>query len=118
MPVSSVPASHHVALPKQRQLLGAYDLTALDRFQKAACLTCDTLTKAPFVTVQAFDQLKSKEKAYKKLLDTKQLHDGRYQAQSCSNLVKDFPDGQRLDAVAGLSSVCEAILFTRDSGSQ
>ncbi|CAE7918604.1 Mlf [Symbiodinium necroappetens] len=43
------------------QLLGAYDLTALDRFQKA------------------FDQLKSKEKAYKKLLDTKQLHDGRYQ---------------------------------------
>mmetsp|Transcript_9280 Transcript_9280/g.22122 ORF Transcript_9280/g.22122 Transcript_9280/m.22122 type:complete len:394 (-) Transcript_9280:20-1201(-) len=43
------------------QLLGAYDLTALDRFQKA------------------FDQLKAKEKAYKKLLDTKQLHDGRYQ---------------------------------------
>ncbi|CAE7586079.1 unnamed protein product [Symbiodinium natans] len=43
------------------QLLGAYDLSELDQFQKA------------------FDQLKSREKAYKKLLDTKQLHDGRYQ---------------------------------------
>ena len=68
--------------------------------------------------VQAFDQLKAKEKAYKKLLDTKQLHDGRYQAQSCSKLVKDFPDLERIDAVAGLSSVCEAILFTRDSRGQ
>lgn len=43
------------------QLQGAYDLNKLDRFQ------------------QAFDQLRSKDKAYKKLLDQKQLHDGRYQ---------------------------------------
>lgn len=42
------------------QLQGAYDLKSLDRFQ------------------QAFDQLRSKDKAYKKLLDQKQLHDGRY----------------------------------------
>mmetsp|Transcript_20818 Transcript_20818/g.39115 ORF Transcript_20818/g.39115 Transcript_20818/m.39115 type:complete len:384 (-) Transcript_20818:101-1252(-) len=43
------------------QLLGAYDAERLKAFQ------------------QAFEQLKSKEKAYRKLLDTKQLHDGRYQ---------------------------------------
>ncbi|CAE7637324.1 unnamed protein product [Symbiodinium pilosum] len=43
------------------QILRGYDLAALDQFQKA------------------FDQLKSREKAYQKLLDTKQLHDGRHQ---------------------------------------
>ncbi|CAE8729073.1 unnamed protein product, partial [Polarella glacialis] len=43
------------------QLVGAYELTELDRFQRA------------------FDALKSKATAYKKLLDTKQLHDGRSQ---------------------------------------
>eukprot|EP00933_Yihiella_yeosuensis_P015285 TRINITY_DN13392_c0_g1_i1.p1 TRINITY_DN13392_c0_g1~~TRINITY_DN13392_c0_g1_i1.p1 ORF type:complete len:415 (+),score=80.49 TRINITY_DN13392_c0_g1_i1:178-1245(+) len=43
------------------QLLDAYDLAALDRFQKY------------------FDQLKTKTKAYNKLLDTVQLHDGRSQ---------------------------------------
>jgi len=43
------------------QLVGAYDQKLLDRFQKA------------------FDKLTAQEKSYKKLLDNKQLHDGRYQ---------------------------------------
>lgn len=43
------------------QLIGSYDLEALDRFQRG------------------FDALKAKRAKYDKLLDQEQLHDGRYQ---------------------------------------
>ena len=75
-----------------RQLLDGYDPDSLDRFDKAKGLRhcsyhASSLREARdkksiCTSREAFDLLKSKEKAYKKLLDRKQLHDGRFQAHT------------------------------------
>ncbi|CAJ1431912.1 unnamed protein product [Effrenium voratum] len=75
------------------QLLDGYDPDSLDRFDKA------------------FDLLKSKEKAYKKLLDRKQLHDGRFQVYL--PYTKPFSSRQTL----GVSDLVLEILTTYFEGS-